>query len=191
MLRNVFALIVALLSVACTSRESELRDRLARVQSERSASPDNGEGRLYINALADAIEKSDRIVVTEHSNVDDVLDEATQPQRPENYQPIVFNTHELSPVERANFLASVRSMAVTTQDAEPACIFEPHHTMTFFRANKQTSAMRICFRCGQVEWDGSTRMRPWSLAPTLGDLIAGLGMKEQRDWRALAKAAAK
>jgi hypothetical protein len=160
---------------------------LDRLRVERIASPDNGEGRLYIKELAEAVEKSDRIVVTEHSNVDDVLDELTQPQRPKDYRPIIFSTHELSSLERSKLLTAIRNMDATTQDAEPACIFEPHHTITFFRANRQTSAMRVCFQCGQAEWDGSSKTRPWSLVPTLGTLIAGWGMKEERDWRTLAK----
>ncbi len=191
MIRRVLALMVLLLSASCSNRDADHRDPQDGLRTERNEVPDSGEGRLYIDTLAKTIEKSDRIVVTEHSTVDDVLDELTQPQRPKDYSPIVFTTHELSPHERSDFLAAVRNMPARTQDAEPACIFEPHHTITFFHANKQTSAMRVCFQCGQVEWDGSTKMRPWSLVPTLGTLISGFGMKEERDWRALAKAAAK
>lgn len=191
MTKNILVLIVALLSASCSDKKADLPDPLDRLRAEQNAVPDNGEGRVYIKELAEAVEKSDRIVVTEHSNVDDVLDELTQPQRPKDYRPIIFTTRELSSLERSKFLISIRSMAVATQDAEPACIFEPHHTITFFRANRQTSAMRVCFQCGQVEWDGSSKTRPWSLVPTLRTLVAGLGMKEERDWRTLAKTATK
>jgi hypothetical protein len=187
MMKTILALVFVLLGAAC-SRNAEPLDR---VRTERNGLADSGEGRLYITALAEAIQKSDRIVVTEHSNVDDVLDELTQPQRPKAYHPIVFATHELDPRERVKFLAAVRNMPVKTQDAEPACIFEPHHTITFFREKRQTSVLRVCFQCGQVEWDGSTKMPPWSLVPTLRTLITGLGMKEERDWRALAKTPAR
>lgn len=190
MTTKILALLFVLLSAAC-STTTEHQDSLDQMRAERNALPDSGEGRLYINALVDTIQKSDRIVVTEHSNVDDVLDELTQPQRPTDYQPIIYTTHELNLHERTNFLAAIKNMAAKTQDAEPACIFEPHHTITFYRENKQLSAVRVCFQCGQVEWNGSTKMRPWSLVPTLKTLIAGLGMKVERDWRALAKNAAK
>lgn len=191
MTKKITVLIVALLSASCADKEAEPREPMDSLGAERNALPDNGEGRAYIKELAAAVGESDRIVVTEHSNVDDVLDELTQPQRPKDYRPIIYAARELSPLERSKFLIAIRSMAVATQDAEPACIFEPHHTITFFRANRQTSAMRICFQCGQVEWDGSSNTRPWSLVPTLQTLIAGLGMKEERNWRTLARTATK
>lgn len=190
MTTKLIALVFVLLGTAC-SKTTERRDTLDQMRSEQNALPDSGEGRLYINALVNAIQRSDRIVVTEHSNVNDVLDELTLPQRPPDYHQITYTTHELSLQERTNFLATLKSMAAKTQDAEPACIFEPHHTIMFYRESKQLSALRVCFQCGQVDWNGSTKMPPWSLVPTLGTLIAGWGMKEARDWRALAKNAAR
>lgn len=156
-----------------------------------NAMQDSGDGRMYINALAEALQESDRIVVTEHSNVDDILDPETQPQRPIEYIPIVYATHELTPSDRAVFLNSVKSMPAKTQDSEPACIFEPHHTISFYRGKTQTSSMRICFQCGQVEWDGTTKSRPRSLVPALKTLLANWGMQAERDWHTLAKAGAK
>lgn len=191
MRKHIVVLIVALFSASCSDKQADSQDPLGRLRAERNAVPDNGEGRVYINELAEAVEESDRIVVTEHSNVDDVLDELTQPQRPKDYRPIIFATRELSSFERSKFLIAIKSMAAATQDAEPACIFEPHHTITFFRANKQTSAMRVCFQCGQVEWDGSSKTRPWALVPTLRTFIVGWGMKDERDWRTLAKTTTK
>lgn len=187
MTKILIALMVLLLTASCSASNVSLGDSVDRQQAELNALSDSGEGRLYINALAEAIEKSDRIVVTEHSNVDDVLDELTQPQRPKDYRPIVYTTRKLSQLERADFLVAIRTMTATTQNAEPACIFQPHHTIFFFRANIETSAMRVCFECGQVEWDASTKKRPWSLVPVLGALITRLGMKKERDWRALAR----
>jgi hypothetical protein len=191
MIRKILVLIFVLLGAACSSREADLRATPEPVRPEPNALSDNGDGRRYIDALAAAFEKSDRIVVTEHSNAYDVFHQLTQPQFPKDYRPIIFSAHELSPRERANFLAAIRSMAARTQDSVTSCTFEPHHTIAFFRDSRQTSAMRICFQCGQVEWDGSTAMQPWSLIPTLGPLITGLGMKQERDWGTLAKAAAK
>ena len=153
----------------------------------RHTGADNGEGRLYIAELAEAIEKADRIVVTEHSIDDDILDVETQQQRPASYVPVIYVTKELTPTQRANFLDSVRSMPPKTQDAFTACIFEPHHTITFYHAGKPTSAINVCFQCGDIQWDGSRKTQPWSLVPTLGKLITSLGMQEERDWRALAQ----
>ncbi len=66
-----------------------------RLGTERNALTDNGEGRVYMKELAEAVEQSDRIIVTEHSHVDDVLDELIQPQRPKDYRPIIFTTREV------------------------------------------------------------------------------------------------
>lgn len=189
MTKKILALIFALLSSAC-SQKAEVQAPSEQMRAAQNALPDSGAGRLYIDALADAIQKSDRIVVTEHSNIYDVLYGSTQPGNPENYRPIIFTTHELNVRERDDFLAVVKSMATKTQDAETACTFEPHHTITFYRENKQASALIVCFQCGQVEWAGFNKQRPWALVPTLGRLIDRWGMKTERDWRALAKAGA-
>jgi hypothetical protein len=169
----------------------ELRGPFALRETQQGLDQDSGEGGLYIAELAKEVQQSDRIVVTEHSNVDDMLDPETQPQRPAAYIPVIYATRELSDSQRKNFLDSIQKIEPRTQDAEPACIFEPHHTITFFREGKQTSAMRICFQCGQVQWDGTRNQRPWALAPTLKATISGLGMEAERDWRTLAKAGAR
>ena len=119
--------------------------------TELSALHDSGDGRIYIKALAKSLQESDRIVVTEHSNVDDILDLETQPQRPVEYNPTICTTHELTPSDRAEILDSIKRMPAKTQVSEPACIFEPHHTISFCHGKAQTSAMRICFQCEQVE----------------------------------------
>lgn len=186
MKKILLPLMVVLLS-ACSNGDADSQSPSASAPLAQNVSQDSGEGRLYIDALAAVIEQSERIIIAEHSDVEDLADEVTQPHRPKDYRPVVYASRELSAQERSNFLANVRNMNAATQDMETGCIFEPHHTITFHRANKQTSAMRICFKCGQVEWNGSTKMRPWSLVPALRSVIAGFGMNEKRDWRALAK----
>jgi hypothetical protein len=178
MSKYILALLFTLLIAAC-GREAG--------QTQADATPDNGDGRLYIHALADALRAADRVVVTEHSNAYDLADaEGRSPQRAD-YVPIVYATHELTAVERAAWFAAISNLAARTQDADTACTFEPHHTLTFFHGAAQSSAMQICFQCGQVEWDGTTKMRPWSLVPALKTLISSTGMKADRDWGALAR----
>jgi hypothetical protein len=185
MTRIFLALLFLMFGAACT------KETLREPADLPSVLSDSSEGRLYIKALVETVQKSDRIVITEHSNVDDILDPETQPQRPAGYIPITYATHELSASERAKFLTSLNSIATKTQDAEPACIFEPHHTITFYRGKRKTSAMRICFQCGQVEWDGSRKTRPWSLIPALKNLVSGTGMEVERDWYTLARGTSK
>lgn len=181
MLKNILALLFALFIVACTKPS-------ATIPEEPDTRPDSGEGRQYISDLAAAIRTADRIIVTEHSNVNDVLDEEKQPHLPENYEPVVYASHELTQDQRSAFLLAVVRLAQRTQDAFTACIFEPHHTIAFYRAGKQTSAMVICFQCGEVQWDGTAKVMPWSLVPGLRKLVSGIGMHEKRDWYALVRA---
>ena len=180
MIKKILALLFALFVVACTKPSTTLPE-------EPNRGPDSGEGQLYINDLAAAIRAADRIVVSEHSNAFDVLDQETQPQLPKNYKPVIYASHELTPLERAEFLKTVTQLPPRTQDLEPACIFQPHHTITFYRAGKQASAMVICFHCGQVEWNGTGKTKPWSLVKGLGKLVTSVGMHEERDWYALVR----
>ena len=187
-------LAVAVVAASVGARTGGAADRGAaggQSATESSALQTSGDGRIYIKALAKALQESDRIVVTEHSNVDDILDPETQPQRPVKYNPTIYTSHELTPSDRAEFLGSIKRMPATTQVSEPACIFEPHHTISFYRGKAQTSAMRICFQCEQVKWDGTTKSRPRSLVPTLKTFLENWGMQAERDWRRLAKAGAK
>lgn len=180
MFKKTLTLLFALFIVACTKPPAATRDEL----DTRSH---DGEGQLFIAELAAAIRSADRIVVSEHSIGYDVLDEKTQPELPVNYKPIIYANQELTLTQRAAFLNSVTRLAPGPVASEPACIFEPHHTIAFYRAGQQTSAMDICFQCGQLEWNGTTGMRPQSLVPSLGKLVTSLGMHEKRDWYALAK----
>ncbi len=188
MTMKVAVLLLALLGAGC-SRDADPGQASGQLGAPAQEAADNGDGRKYIDAFAGAMRKSDRIVITEHSNANDVLDMTTQPQRPVGYVPRIYMTHELTAGEREKFLASIAAMPARTQDAEPACIFDPHHTIAFFQGEKQTSAMVICFHCAQVEWDGTGAQRPWSLVPTLKPLLLAIGMQVERDWPALAKAA--
>jgi hypothetical protein len=183
MKKQTLAIIFALLGAACTKRPDTIVS-LTDVRAERT---DSGEGQLYINALGEAVQKAEQIVVTEHSDVSDVFDSNPQSLRAEKYRPIIYNTHELSSSERADFLNAVKKMEPNTQDAFTACAFEPHHTITFVRQRRAMSTLRVCFQCGQVEWDGSNKTPPWSLIPTLKNMIEKIGMKGKRDWYALAK----
>lgn len=183
--KTILTFLFALLCAAC----AEGSDHRAQARGPQIAMAPlhDRDGSLYIRALVEAVQDSQRIVISEHSHVDDVLDQLTQPQRPAGYIPIIYSTHELSASERVGLLMSLLNMSGKTQDAESACMFEPHHTITFFYGQSRSSAMRICFQCGQVEWDGTSSMRPWALVPALNTLVIGVGMRPQRDWRALAR----
>jgi hypothetical protein len=142
-------------------------------------------GRVYLGALAETIQRSDRISVTEHSyQYDAYHTEAGKSLIPNE---IVYGTRELDASRKAIFLSTVNALDPKTQDAFAACIFEPHHTVRFYTAGKLTSTMEICFECGQVEWDGTKATPPWSLPSGLATFIKDIGFSPDRDWAILAK----
>ena len=143
------------------------------------------DGQAYLGALAEIIQRSDRISVTEHSYEYDAYDtEAGRSLIPDE---VVYGTRELDASQEGLFLSTIQALDPKTQDAFAACIFEPHHTVRFYTAGKLTSTMKICFECGQVEWDATKTTPPWSLPSGLATFINGIGFSPDRDWAALAK----
>jgi hypothetical protein len=143
-------------------------------------------GGRYLATLSDAIRGADRIVITEHSYPLDAYDaDKGKSLLPES---IIYKTVELSPMQKAAFLSAIAPLDPRTQDAFPACIFEPHHTIHFHADGNLRSTLQVCFQCGQVEWDGSAETPPWSLYAGLGSAIRAVGLEPERDWRALALA---
>lgn len=184
---RILALVFTLLCAACTSKVYSDRPSSAVQTMSRESSIDS-EGKRYIDALADAVRDAHRIVVTEQSSEDDLLDPVKQPQRPVNFIPTVYASRELDSRERAYLLAALGRVGSSAVYGEPACIFDPHHTITFYQGSKPASAMRICFACGQVEWTGNSATRPDALIPALRAVISRWGMSADRNWRAMALA---
>jgi hypothetical protein len=187
---RVSLLAFALLCVACTGKSDSDKPRGASkiIPSDTDA---YGEGKRYLNALKAALRDADRIVVTEQSSADDLLDPVTQPQRPVAFVPTVYVRRVLNRTERLTLENSVARMDPNAERGEPACIFDPHHTIHFYRESKLISVMQICFSCGQVRWTGSDATRPDALIPVLSELVSKSGMRSDRNWRALAQGKSK
>ncbi|WP_374354232.1 hypothetical protein [Chitinimonas sp.] len=145
----------------------------------------SSDGAKYIAELGEMIQRSDRIVVNEHSFELDAYDFAAHKSLLSH--DVIYDSRELNRQQKALFLATVQQLKPETQDAFPACIFEPHHTVLFFSGVKLISTMKICFQCGQVKWDASTTTPPWALYSGLSGFISGIGLQPVRDWRALAR----
>lgn len=144
-----------------------------------------GDGHEYKLALIKTIEAADRIVVTEHSSPYDW----EQPNEAAQLPDIVYGTVEVPERARRRFLQNAYDLDETTQTLLPACITVVHHTIRFYRGNQLLSTMKICFKCGQVDWDGSSRLNPWGLIGTLSQFISRAGLTPRRDWKALARQA--
>ena len=151
----------------------------------RSVAEDEREGRAYLDALINLIQKTDQIIVTEHSNEFDAFDA----ENGKSLIPgeVIYKTVNLNLQQKDSFLSKIRNLPPKTQDVFSACDFEPHHTVRFYTAGKLTSTMEICFVCGDVQWDTAPSTPPFSLLSGLGDFISGIGLSPERDWAALAK----
>lgn len=156
----------------------------ARAGTAAEVQADDRDGREYIAELSDAIQRADRIVVTEHSSQFDAYDVTSGKSLvPEE---IVYGTRQLGSQQKALFLSTVEQLDPKTQDAFPACIFESHHTVMFYAGGNLESTMDICFQCGQVKWSATRTTPPWSLYSGLAAFIEGIGFQPERDWAALA-----
>jgi hypothetical protein len=147
----------------------------------------DGDGAKYRDALSALISRADVIVVTEHSFELDLYDmDANKSLIPTD---IVYGTRAMSPAQKSGFGSAIGKLDPKTQDAFPACIFEPHHTFRFYLKKKLISTLEVCFKCGQVEWDGinSRVAPPWSLYFGLAQAVKSVGFQPERDWTALAK----
>ncbi|MBV8033549.1 hypothetical protein [Roseateles sp.] len=161
------------------------RSLLAALVPVAACSRRDEQGASYLAALIAAIHDSGRIVVTEHSFELDAYDM----NQGKSLLPgtVVYRTVELSPAQKATLLQSIERLDSKTQDAVPACIFEPHHTIHFHTKGRLRSTMRICFACSQMQWDETSATPPWALYRVLHDAIKALGLEPERDWRALAR----
>lgn len=141
------------------------------------------EGDRYREAVIDAIQASDRIVVTEHSDCTDFPREIASRNEAPRYE---YGRVELTPPVRAGFLRSVMAMDSTTQSSFATCLFAPHHTIEFYGGGKLQSTMQICFQCADIEWDATRRIAsPLGMFSALQPLIKVVGFQEKRDWKAL------
>ena len=143
------------------------------------------EGRQYKAELVKTIQRSDSVVVTEHSFQYDLYDqEAHASLIPDQ---VVYSKRALTPEQRSELLSVTRELNPTTQNEFSMCIFEPHHALLFYANDKLLSTMEICFKCKQVEWDGSKLTPPGALYAGLGAFLQSIGFEPTKDWTALAE----
>ncbi|WAC18910.1 hypothetical protein OVA24_16890 [Luteolibacter sp. SL250] len=139
------------------------------------------DGALYKDQLLEAIRTADAIHVTEHSSRFDRNDGVDAPFR-------IYRELTLPRDAVEDFHREIIKVPSKTKDYLTACIFEDHHTIRFKKGGQTTSTMRICFKCHQIEWDGSPCRPPLDLLRHLDSFLSRHGFQPERDWRALALA---
>lgn len=142
-------------------------------------------GRNYKEALVQAIQIADRIVVKEHADEHDFYDDETE--QLVGVKEIVYGEQSLDAQQKDVLLMTIQSMDDTTQTAFPFCGPLWHHTIEFHSGGKLSSRMRICFECIHIEWDGCDKTPPAAIYRSLKTFVESIGFSAKRDWKTLAK----
>jgi hypothetical protein len=170
-------LVVIVLAAAVTFAAIQYQ-RASADQAEVVHNP-NEPGGKYLRDLRAAIENADDITITEHSDKSYYI---TPDRGLEGYKEQVYAVVKISQSEKRGLIEMVNALDTTTQNAFPACIFDPHHRLAFHSKGKLASTMEVCFECGQIEWDGSTQTPPWAIYRGMKAFVAGIGLHPKADW---------
>jgi hypothetical protein len=177
MKKTLIFLVVLIVALAATFATFLCRNESGNV-AEAINNP-NEPGGKYLSDLLTAIYSADEITVTEHSSMVDYL----RPERnPDDYKEKSYTVVIVSPSEKRELIEIVGALKTKTQEAFPACIFDPHHRIALYSKGKLASTMELCFECGQIEWDGTRQTPPWSIYGGMKTFIAGIGLHPKAEW---------
>jgi hypothetical protein len=140
--------------------------------------------RNYNLALAEAIQRADKIVVSEHSDKVDFLNTPAGIYSPPRY---VYSQQVLSAGDKMLFLDSVRSLGGAVKSTSTNCLFVAHHTIDFYEQGILKSSMKISFNCSDVAWNGSSLEASGNILDAVTPVISRVGMKVNRNWDGMAK----
>ena len=140
--------------------------------------------KLFNSALAEAIEKSDKIVIKEHSHKVDFFGTPAEEANPPTY---TYARKELTPGEKILFLENVRNLKGEEVTEHTLCMFVPHHTIDFYEGGQLKNSMKVCYKCNEVKWNGTAHDASKDVFKALSPAISRAGMHTHRAWDALAK----
>jgi len=143
------------------------------------------EDEKYLADLVAAIESANSIVVSEHSFESDLA----SPQGSRIPEIIVYSEKTLTPAERQKLLSTLRSVSASKDGGAKFCGFAPHHTITLLDGPESISRLEICFVCDEARWNARAGAAPPGLIGAFRRFLPELGLRPDRDWHALAKAA--
>ena len=135
------------------------------------------EAAAFDRSVVAAVESADRIVLTAHQNVFDVLDDTSGHFIGED---IVVASHELDAAERAALLAKLRRMNRELR-ISTMCLFSPHHAVVF-HTGADVRRIEVCFTCGDIGWGERPSAYPFGLHRVLYDLFTDAGLEPERKW---------
>jgi len=135
-------------------------------------------GTAYAQYLVGMIVRTERIVISEHSDAYDGV------ARNGPAKPVVdYAESTLSKNQSDLLLDAVLKMDPSTHGAPPVGQFKSRHTLRFYGDGKLLSTMDLCFDCGQIRWQGGLDAPyPDAMLGTLKKTILNFGLTTDRDW---------
>ena len=187
MRKTLSAIVVLLLAFACGCQPAQQASAAASQSEEDPGiedNPPNSDGKPFLDDLSRATREADRVVLIEHSyiydNTDVDIHSKFLPER--KYKEVV-----LAGAEKDRFLSAVGAIDPYMSMYASACISEPHHRFEFYRNGKRMNTLEVCFQCGQLEWDGTSKGEPKTFYQGLAKFVKSVGLQPDQDWHALAK----
>jgi hypothetical protein len=141
----------------------------------------NHSGKDYLKTLSEEVKKSNRIVITEHSDWKELA--FVERNARESKLEFEYGRREMSGDQKERFLERIASACPAIDNSVSGCIPYYHHTLLFYQKDKLASTMEICFICDIVDWKGHKGRPPASFVSyVLKPTILDVGLKPERDW---------
>jgi hypothetical protein len=143
------------------------------------------EAKKFKADLLAAISGASRIHVVEHSWRYDFFDD--KGDLVEDPPHLEYKRIELTPAQRTTYETAFAEMPDTPKTVFSPCMFEPHHTIELVNEGGSKSFIKVCFKCGDTEWDGRSVVPPDDFQEVFRSLIEPSGFQANREWVGLAK----
>lgn len=141
-------------------------------------------GEAYLKALSKEVERSNKIVITEHSAWTELA--FIERKAGETTLEFEYGRREMSADQKVKFLQRIASANPAVDNSVSGCIPDYHHTLLFYQEDKLASTMEICFICDIVDWKGHDGKPPASfISDVLKPTVRDVGLKPERDWEGI------
>lgn len=144
----------------------------------------NADALKYNQALVSAIQSADKIVIKEHSDKVDFFGVIPEGSSAPQY---TYARKELNTGDKILFLEAAKELKGIENKGHSLCLFSPHHSIDFYEQGQLKSSMKVCYKCNEIKWNGTSYKTPQDVFQAVTPAIKRAGMYTDRGWDALAK----
>jgi len=147
-----------------------------------------GSSNSFKNAFLSAIRHADYIIFIEHSDTADFNGLKEFEYR--SFPSIEYGRKKLNKKLTDAFYRSIWKMPEKDVGGFLCDGFVPHHSIEFYKKNKLSSKMMICFQCEEIKWGEIELNMPYNkfdVFRVLENVLNTVEFKSKRDWKKLAK----